>query len=123
MEAVVRTLIDRVPESEETSAPGWRAARLPDLPYPGLVADTSSAAPGRVYVDLTDREWAVLDAFEDPEYTISVVELRSGRRALAYVWPHDALTTTWTATSLDAAETGAYLEGCAAWRARFESTR
>ncbi|WP_261570896.1 gamma-glutamylcyclotransferase family protein, partial [Frankia gtarii] len=34
---VVSTLIGRVPPMESAAAPGWRAARLRDRLYPGLV--------------------------------------------------------------------------------------
>ena len=121
LDDVVRTLIDRVPASEHTSAPGWRAARLPDLPYPGLVRDSEAEAPGRVYTDLTDTEWNVLDAFEDPTYSVEVVRLRSDRASLAYVWPDEALADVWSTDSLAGDEMQAYLERCARWRARFES--
>ena len=122
MDAVVHALIDRVPESEDAAAPGWRAARLPGLSYPGLVADAAATATGRVYRDLDAREWAVLDAFENPDYTVEVVELQSGRRAFAYVWPYKARDDDWTVSSLDDEEADAYLTRCAAWRARHEDT-
>jgi hypothetical protein len=114
-------LIDRVPAGQETSAPGWRAARLPDLPYPGLVRDSAAEAPGRVYTDLTETEWMVLDAFEDPTYSVEVVRLRSDRASLAYVWPAEALPDIWSTDSLVGDEMRAYLDRCANWRARFES--
>ena len=122
MDAVVHALVDRVPESEDAAAPGWRAARLPGLPYPGLVADADAMAMGRVYIDLDAREWAVLDAFENPDYTVEVVELLSGRRAFAYVWPHQSGDDDWTVSSLDDEEADAYITRCAAWRTRYEDT-
>lgn len=48
VDAVVAALIDRVPEYEVTAAPGYRVARLPGKPYPGLVHDESAEAPGRI---------------------------------------------------------------------------
>jgi gamma-glutamylcyclotransferase (GGCT)/AIG2-like uncharacterized protein YtfP len=120
LDEVVRALIDRVPAHVETSAAGWRAARLPELPYPGLVADESAEAPGRVYTDLSDAEWAVLDAFEDPTYIVAPLVVSHGRTALAYVWPNDSLPSTWTITSLDRGGLDAYLQRCRDWRTRFE---
>ena len=121
MDAVVHALIDRLPSSVDAIAPGWRAAHLPGLPYPGLVADTGAAAPGRVYRDLTPSEWAVLDAFENPDYVVEVIELDGGGRAFAYVWPFEARDAVWATSSLSDEEAGAYLERCAAWRTRYES--
>ncbi|MHC1561807.1 gamma-glutamylcyclotransferase family protein [Actinomycetospora sp. C-140] len=120
LDDVVRALIDRVPDHVETSAAGWRAARLPELPYPGLVADESAEAPGRVYTDLSDAEWSVLDAFENPTYVVAPLIVRHGRTALAYVWPEESLPSTWTTASLDPDGLGAYLQRCRAWRSRFE---
>jgi gamma-glutamylcyclotransferase (GGCT)/AIG2-like uncharacterized protein YtfP len=123
LDDVVCALIDRVPAHVETSAPGWRAARLPELPYPGLVADASAEAPGRVYTDLSDAEWSLLDAFEDPTYTVGLVTIRRQRRALAYIWPGKALPQAWSTTNLDVEGLEKYLTRCRAWRARFEQHR
>lgn len=123
LDDVVHALIDRVPAHVETSAPGWRAARLPELPYPGLVADDSAEAPGRAYTDLSETEWSVLDAFEDPAYVVAPLVVSHGRTALAYVWPDDSLESTWTTASLDRDGLDAYLQRCRAWRARFEQHR
>lgn len=123
LDDVVRALIERVPAYQDTSAPGWRAARLPGLPYPGLVADESAEAPGRVYTDLSDAEWTVLDAFEDPTYVVTPVVVRHERTALAYVWPNDSLPGTWATDSLVDDELELYLRRCLAWRARFERSR
>lgn len=120
LDDVIRTLIDRVPASQDTSAPGWRAARLSGLPYPGLIADHEGEAPGRVYTDLSEDEWAVLDAFEDPRYVVRPVKLHQGRRALAYVWPGEALAQSWAVNSLDGDDMEAYLQRCQTWRGRFE---
>ncbi len=121
LDAVVKRLIDRVPANEPVTAPGWRAARLPEKPYPGLVADESTSAPGRVFTDLTADEWVTLDAFEDPTYTLRPLVLSSGRCGLAYVWPEVALPETWATTSLDDKELVEYLERVRAWRDRYES--
>ncbi|KAK0733843.1 hypothetical protein B0T26DRAFT_604615, partial [Lasiosphaeria miniovina] len=124
MDAVMKTLLDRVPPSQPTAAPGWRAAGLPGLPYPGLVRDASASAPGRVYHDLTAREWLVLDAFEDGAYDVAAVALADGQgqqRAVAYVWPAEtpALASTWTPDAVDVA---AYVSRCGAWRREWEAS-
>jgi gamma-glutamylcyclotransferase (GGCT)/AIG2-like uncharacterized protein YtfP len=99
LDQVISTLIDRVPAHEPVTAQGWRIARLPDRPYPGLVPDTDQA-PGRLYTDLTDSEWATLDAFEDPAYTLTTFEVLPGPRlALAYTWPDEHLSGAWPSTA------------------------
>ncbi|KAK4193993.1 hypothetical protein QBC40DRAFT_155043, partial [Triangularia verruculosa] len=122
IDAVMHALLDRVPPSEVATAPGWRAAGLPDLPYPGLVVDPTSNAWGRLYQDLTERECEILDAFENPKYDIAQVTLSSGAKALAYVWPADppALTTTWTVGCIDAEGMEDYLAMCAEFRQDWE---
>ncbi|MGH4012524.1 MAG: gamma-glutamylcyclotransferase [Pseudonocardiaceae bacterium] len=95
-------------------------ARLPDRPYPGLVAGEGQAR-GRLYTDLTTREWATLDAFEDPTYTLTTIKIVPGARpALAYVWPDEYLPGAWTLDDFSATDLTHYLERCEAWRQRYE---
>ncbi|MGH3903652.1 MAG: gamma-glutamylcyclotransferase family protein [Pseudonocardiaceae bacterium] len=94
IDQVIRALIDRVPTHEPVIAQGWRVAQLPDRLYPGLVPDRCQA-PGRLYTDLTTREWATLDAFEDPTYALTTLEVLPGPRpALAYIWPDEHVSGT-----------------------------
>ncbi|KAK5662836.1 hypothetical protein OQA88_6247 [Cercophora sp. LCS_1] len=120
IDSVMLALLDRVPPYEATTAPGWRAAGLPDLPYPGLVQDTTAAAPGRLYKDLTEREWALLDDFENPIYHVAEIELANGHKGLAYVWPEVSLTTTWVVESMHS-RMEAYLEMCTMCRKQWEA--
>ncbi|KAK4181406.1 hypothetical protein QBC36DRAFT_366931 [Triangularia setosa] len=126
IDAVMHALLDRVPPSKATTAPGWRAAGLPDLPYPGLVLDPTSNAPGRVYNDLAEREWAILDAFENPKYDIARVTLGNGaEEALAYVWPADppALAATWNVDCIDTEGMEDYLAMCVEFRQEWEESQ
>lgn len=117
---VIRTLIDRVPTHETVAARGWRVARLPERPYPGLVPGDGEA-PGRLYTELTPAEWTTLDAFEDPVYSLTSIEVLPGpRQALAYVWPEAPLVGTWSITDLSRADLANYLQRCQAWRNRYE---
>ncbi|KAH8880140.1 hypothetical protein GQ53DRAFT_755320 [Thozetella sp. PMI_491] len=133
LDPVISALLDRIPPSTNIRAPGWRAAGLPGLPYPGLVPDASYLAgvPGRLYFDLTPREWAILDAFENPEYEVGLVGLEGGQKALAYVWPDvaeeeggagKALSTTWTVDWAAQDEEGSkqYLEWVVSFREEWE---
>ncbi|MER5617729.1 gamma-glutamylcyclotransferase family protein [Streptomyces sp. NPDC002215] len=88
-DAVLEALINRIPQRVSASAPGWRAASLEGRVYPGLVAAPGSSAPGVLLTDLSRREWAILDAFEDNRYDLREVTLTSGGRGLAYIWPDD----------------------------------
>jgi hypothetical protein len=144
--AVMGALLDRTPPSVTGTCPGWRAAGLEGLPYPGLVrhhvpagAGASSGAPGRLYMDLTDHEWQVLDAFENPGYEVAVVDvdvdvgMDSGtqaeaggfvtKAALAYRWPRldTVLPHDWTLKSMDDETMEEYLEGCVTWRKEWEA--
>ncbi|MFF8917423.1 gamma-glutamylcyclotransferase family protein [Streptomyces sp. NPDC015032] len=86
-DAVLEALINRIPQRISASAPGWRAASLEGRVYPGLVAAPGPSALGVLLTDLSRREWAILDAFEDNRYDLREVTLTSGGRGLAYIWP------------------------------------
>ncbi|WP_035921131.1 gamma-glutamylcyclotransferase family protein [Frankia sp. QA3] len=120
---VVSTLIGRVPPMESAAAPGWRAARLRDRLYPGLVrrvARDEAPAAGRVLVGLDPRERAVLDAFEGSAYEAGPLVLADGRPAAAYLWLDVAEVTAedWDARAFADRHLGDYVQRCAAWRAR-----
>lgn len=119
---VIAALIDRVPAYTAASAPGWRAVRLPGLPYPGLVPDPGEVARGRAYTDLTYSEWVILDAFENPTYTLTEVRLApSARRAFTYVWPEATAGTTWRLEDLASTSLADYLSRCTRWRRTYET--
>ncbi|KUI56066.1 AIG2-like protein [Cytospora mali] len=122
VDAVISTLIDRVPEYEVTTAPGYRVAHLPDKPYPGLVRDESAEAPGRIYRGLSIHEWAILDAWENPVYEVQVVALSGEENALAYVWTADLLKAApiWTTASMTSTILDDYLKRTKAWREGYE---
>ncbi|CAJ59721.1 MULTISPECIES: gamma-glutamylcyclotransferase family protein [Frankia] len=120
---VVSTLIGRVPPMESAAAPGWRAARLRDRLYPGLVrrvARDDASAPGRVLVGLDRGERAVFDAFEGSAYEAAPLVLADGRPAVAYLWKDAAEATDedWNPRAFADGHLGDYVLRCAAWRAR-----
>lgn len=84
----------------------------------------AAGAPGWLYIDLTEREWALLDAFENPKYNLETITLANGSEALAYVWPADppALTTTWTPESINTDGMEEYLTMCVEWRQEWEAS-
>lgn len=78
---------------------------------------------GRLYTDLSAPDWATLDAFEDPTYTLTTIEVIPGPRlALAYVWPEEPLADAWSVDDLNADGLANYLERCRSWRQRYEQS-
>ncbi|MCZ1006723.1 gamma-glutamylcyclotransferase family protein [Streptomyces lydicus] len=113
-DAVLEALLGRIPKRAAANAPGWRAAALEGRVYPGLVAAPGSAAPGLRLTDLSPREWGILDAFEDDRYDLREVELTSGGRGLAYLWPEgDVRDENWDAQQFKALHLQEYAARCA----------
>lgn len=70
------------------TAPGYRAVAYPGRVYPALVASATDNAPGLLLGGLSERDLAVLDAFEGEEYrrdTIAVLAEGAPRQADAYI--------------------------------------
>ncbi|MGW4303059.1 gamma-glutamylcyclotransferase family protein [Streptomyces sp. NPDC004376] len=86
-EGVLLGLIGRVPEHSPVTAPGWRAAALDGRVYPGLVPAPASEAHGLLLTGMSEREWRILDTFEDDRYDLRRLGLAGGAAAWAYVWP------------------------------------
>lgn len=88
---VLDALLDRVPASSPAQLPGWRAAALRGLPFPGLVEAPGSTVTGRLLGDLTAAERQVVHEFEGDLYDLRPVVLEDGRAAATYVWRDSAL--------------------------------
>lgn len=110
---ILDALLGRVPPLTPARADGWRVAALPGVAYPGMVPAPGSAE-GMVVHGLSEAELAVLDAYEDDEYTVETIALADGAAALAYVWRHETLAEDWDPAAFDAA---AWVPGCVAFRA------
>lgn len=111
---VLEALIGRIPRRVSACAPGWRAASLEGRVYPGLVAAPGGVAPGVLLTDLSRREWAILDAFEDDRYDLREVPLTSGERGLAYIWPDGGVREEdWNAEQFRADHLEEYAARCA----------
>ena len=123
LDDVVRVLIGRIPDYQHAVAPGWQAVCLPQRVYPGLVPGPGEAA-GKVFTDLTDTEWATLDAFEDPDYTLATVSVLLSTEvemdALSYTWRGRHTNQPWSATDFGRDELANYLDRCRNWRQRYE---
>ncbi|GAA2134642.1 hypothetical protein GCM10009727_28540 [Actinomadura napierensis] len=120
---VLFALIDRVPDHEPAAAEGWRVATLPGRVYPGLVPGDTTAQ-GYLLTGLTSDEWRVLDAFEDPVYELVRVDLGDGRHGWTYACNDgaDVGPDDWSADDFEAQHLPAYVERCAAWRRRYETS-
>jgi gamma-glutamylcyclotransferase (GGCT)/AIG2-like uncharacterized protein YtfP len=120
---VVSTLIDRIPDSQDAKAPGWQVVRLPHRVYPGLVPGQGEAN-GKVFTDLTGDEWTILDAFEDPAYTLAAVRILHPleAEALTYIWRGEYVDQPWSTTDFGRDELTEYLDRCRSWRRRYEQS-
>ena len=124
IDEVIAVLLDRVPTHYMAEAAGWRAVRLPERMYPGLVWSNHQVACGRVYTGLTVEEWLTLDDFEDPAYQLRRVEVfPSATFPLAYVWPTVHDNTPWRVNDLSQQQLAEYLDLCSRWRLRHRRTR
>jgi gamma-glutamylcyclotransferase (GGCT)/AIG2-like uncharacterized protein YtfP len=121
LDDVVNTLLDRIPHHQRAKAPGWRIVRLPHKTYPGLVPGEGEAN-GKVFTDLTDAEWATLDAFEDPAYTLAAVRVLTPLQtdALTYIWRGEHADQPWSTAELGRHELTDYLNRCLSWRRRYD---
>jgi gamma-glutamylcyclotransferase (GGCT)/AIG2-like uncharacterized protein YtfP len=88
---VLVALLGRVPERRPWSLAGWRAARLVDRPYPGLVAHESGRTVGIALTGLTSAEWRTLDEYEGASYGRRAVGALEAGTVFTYVWLQDDL--------------------------------
>jgi gamma-glutamylcyclotransferase (GGCT)/AIG2-like uncharacterized protein YtfP len=121
LDDVVNTLLDRIPRHQQATAPGWRIVRLPDKAYPGLIPGDREAN-GRIFTDLTNAEWATLDAFEDPAYVLAAVRVLTPLQtdALTYIWRGEHVDQSWATADLARHELADYLDRCRSWRRRYD---
>ena len=113
---VLHAIIGRVPRNQTVSVIGWRVAALRNRVYPGLVEAPGEIAHGRLLTELSDKEWRLLDSFEDPKYELRKMDLVCGQTGLAYVWiDHaEAYPTPWSQRAFASTHLPAYVERCAA---------
>ncbi|WP_282785794.1 MULTISPECIES: gamma-glutamylcyclotransferase family protein [unclassified Nocardia] len=118
---VLVELLGRAPHLDAARVSGRRAAALPGRVYPGLVTAAGAVTRGAVLRGLTAAEWRMLDDFEDDEYELRPVFVRTGETAHAawtYVWTAEALASDWSATAFADDHLPYYAGSCARWRHR-----
>jgi gamma-glutamylcyclotransferase (GGCT)/AIG2-like uncharacterized protein YtfP len=100
---------------------GWKVIGLPDVVYPGLVAARGRVV-GVTISTLTDDEWGLLDAFENPIYDLQLLDLIDGQRAWSYVCASDigSSETSWDAETFSRDHLTSYVKRCTAWRQTFK---
>jgi gamma-glutamylcyclotransferase (GGCT)/AIG2-like uncharacterized protein YtfP len=121
LDDIVKSLIDRVPHHNQAIAHGWRIVCLPQKIYPGLVPGDGGAT-GKLFIDLTNTEWALLDAFEDPDYRLTPLTVSTPleTNALAYVWQGEHTNQPWARAKFESQDLTDYLNRCRTWRHRYE---
>lgn len=126
LDEVIKVLLGRIPHYQYAVAPGWQVVCLPQRVYPGLVPGQGEAA-GKVFIDLTDAEWATLDDFEDCAYSLAAIRVsiftETEMDALSYLWRGDHSGQPWSAIDFGRDELTNYLDRCYNWRQRYEERR
>jgi gamma-glutamylcyclotransferase (GGCT)/AIG2-like uncharacterized protein YtfP len=115
-------LLGRVPPTKPAEVEGWLVIPLPGLVYPGLVRG-SATVTGLTVAELTEDDWAVIDAFENPDYDLSLVQLTDARTAWAYTSADDTepANGTWETSTFIEQHLRDYVHRCADWRARYSA--
>ncbi|MDQ6741750.1 MAG: gamma-glutamylcyclotransferase [Candidatus Dormibacteraeota bacterium] len=119
---VLLALVDRVPSRTPATAPGWRVAALPGRVYPGLVPGPGSA-PGLLMSGLAGEDWDTLTAFEGDLYDLRRLSLAGAPPAWTFVWGASSTASSldWVPKEFAERVLPAYVEGCRAWRQRYEA--
>lgn len=114
---VLRVLLGRVPDRTPATVESWRAAALPGRVYPALVP-SGSRTDGVLLSGVSERDWRILDAYEDDLYDLVRLPLVGGGHAWTYVAPTGAvaLDEDWSAVEFEAHLTP-YTAACRSWRA------
>jgi gamma-glutamylcyclotransferase (GGCT)/AIG2-like uncharacterized protein YtfP len=123
LDDVISAVIGRIPPYQYAVAAGWQVVCLPERVYPGLIPGEGQAA-GKVLTDLTEAEWATLDAFEDPAYKLASIKVLLSTEvemdALSYIWRGDHIDHPWSTSDFGRDELANYLDRCRNWRQQYD---
>jgi gamma-glutamylcyclotransferase (GGCT)/AIG2-like uncharacterized protein YtfP len=75
--AVLGRVVDMA-SLKAAQADGFVAITYPGRPYPALAPSPGASAPGKLITGLSEKDWALLDAFEGEEYCRASMEIRVG---------------------------------------------
>lgn len=96
---------------------------MPPAVYPVLVVAEEAEAPGLLIEDLSDEEWVVIDAFEDPMYELYSVQTTIAQTAWVYAGINPPpIQGSWDKGGFVQAHLPAYAARCAAWAERFRAS-
>jgi gamma-glutamylcyclotransferase (GGCT)/AIG2-like uncharacterized protein YtfP len=107
-DAVWGSLVPAPRRSLPARIEGWRRHAIRGATYPGIGASPGSSVAGRLWLDVTSAELALLDAFEGPEYRLQTVLAHPAdgsppRQAHVWVWLDDTrrLDHDWDAAGFE----------------------
>ena len=101
---IIHALLGSNPEMEPAKAIGYRAAKLKDRLFPGLVKEKDSMTDGFV-LDLKEKQYEIIAEWEDEKYIehffesteIEVKTAKSNKHVRAFLWnePKIVLRENW----------------------------
>jgi len=117
---VWQALLGRVPQLSAAEAVGWKVIALPDVVYPGLVT-AAGTVPGQLVHGLDTNDWTIVDAFENPDYKLDLVDLVLGSQAWAYTSADEVglKAGSWSLETFVERDLVTYVERVRMWRDRF----
>lgn len=129
---ILHTLLSRVPPRQDATLPSFARFPIRGAVYPAVIRCESSAVRGKLLLDLTDAELALLDAYEDPAYEriVAPVQTEEGRTVQARVWARaegnsdDLIAgTEWDFEKFVTEHEKWSVERCVVWAARYKEER
>lgn len=80
----------RLPEHRAVTLSGWKRCQVQDQSYPAITAAQGQTVPGVLWLEVSESEMNLLDAFEGSEYrrvSVTVIDPAGMHyRAQAYAW-------------------------------------
>ncbi|WP_372806138.1 gamma-glutamylcyclotransferase family protein [Pontiella sp.] len=115
---VLQSVAGRRLEGTPAILEGYQRLRVVDQHYPVVVPSSGDAVEGMLYLNLTEREFRFLDAFEGEEY--DRIEVGIGcETAFVYVlaeaWRHIAADVPWSPDQLTAEHLSAFCSEYKGW--------
>jgi len=121
--SVMKSLLGYVPESIPCEAYGCRRYKIRDRVYPMLKIEPDGTIDDTAYIfrSLSESDWAILDAFEDPRYELVEVKTSQGP-ALAYVSCDESMQMdgSWLPSVFEQDHLREYVVMCERWRSKRE---